>query len=209
MSFEADQSGRIGQPGYWMWFGVTMIGTVLLLVGGVMQLFRGSWGSGILCILAVLPLSIWFRVIEMRRCRDIGWPAALPWIMLGMQFLSGFMMRPSQMVTGAGAMPGAGMLAAPALLGLADFVLMIVLGCIAGKADDWSVFDDDFDPAGLPQAPRAHPDDLAATAPQAKAYRMPRAIDEPLLEARPVAPPRVMRPVPGLRPAGGFGRKLV
>lgn len=206
MAFEVDESGRIGQSGYWMWFGIYFIGTIALLVGGVLEIFKGAWISGALTILAVLPLGIYFRVIVMRRCRDIGWPAALPWMVFGLQITAGVMLRPR---LGEAPTAAIGMLAVPALLGLGDFVLTIVVGCLPTKAHDWSVFDDDFDPTDLPQAPKAYLDDLPPIAPQAKAYRMPRAIDEPLPASTPAPAPRAMPSAPGLRPAGGFGRKAV
>jgi len=77
----------------------------------------------------------------MRRCRDIGWPPFIPWLVFGIQMLIGFTggIRPTM-----GQVPSLPLLAVPVAVGLIDFVFSIVIGCIASKDDDYAgVFEPD------------------------------------------------------------------
>src|SRR3989337_692291 len=116
MGFPSDSSGRVSQGKYWALFGTYMIAVPVLLFGGLGAMVQGSIGLGLLLIIAIVPLGIYWRVIMMRRCRDIGWPAFLPWVVFGLQFASSFGL---QLGSVAGATPGAilSMLAPPLLAG--------------------------------------------------------------------------------------------
>jgi hypothetical protein len=98
--FARDEGRYIGQSQYWARFAVFMIGVPVLLGFGIYSLVTRDYGIGVLSILAVFPLSIWFRFVMMRRCRDIGWPVFLPWTAQGLQFLMFFGMFSSGVVSG-------------------------------------------------------------------------------------------------------------
>ncbi|MEJ2409772.1 MAG: hypothetical protein P8Y58_17915 [Novosphingobium sp.] len=109
-----------------------MIGVPVLLVLGLVGIATREYGLGIALILAILPLSIWFRFVMMGRCRDIGWPVWLPWTAQGLQILMFFMILSSGALTrGPAALHtiSSGSL----LIGFLDFVLTIALGCVGGK----------------------------------------------------------------------------
>jgi hypothetical protein len=148
-----DRGRRIGQSAYWGRFAVFMIGVPLLLGFGLYSLFSRDYGLGIVAILAIFPLSIWFRFVMMRRCRDIGWPIFLPWSAQALQFLMVFLLFTSGGLSGgigAARTVSSGSL----LIGFADFVLVIVLGCVRSRhvdVDYAEVF------GGEPTALRAHP----------------------------------------------------
>src|SRR6478752_3315858 len=90
MGFEVEGHGQVSQGKYWAFFGANMISIPVLLVGGLVALLHGSPGAGLLMIAAILPIGIYWRVIMMRRCRDIGWPAFLPWLSFGLQFVASY-----------------------------------------------------------------------------------------------------------------------
>src|SRR5690242_17741471 len=90
MAFEANRAGRVSQSRYWMMFGINMIAVLLLLMGGVVAIVGRMYPLGLLMIGAIFPLGIYWRVIMMRRCRDIGWPPSLPWISFGLQMMASF-----------------------------------------------------------------------------------------------------------------------
>lgn len=125
MPFEVRDPKRVGQAQYWTFFVLNGVAIVVLLVGGLWALFSGELVLGMLMILAVIPVGIYFRVIQMRRCRDIGWPAFLPWVFFGMQFLNGLrfdLQEPTSMGLGL-----------PIVLGLADFIFSIAIGALPSR----------------------------------------------------------------------------
>lgn len=190
MSFQADDRGKIGQSSYWLHFGGYVLGAVLLIGLGAYQLVEHHYAAGILTILVVVPLGIYFRVIMMRRCRDIGWPVILPWLLTIMSaFIGGFWGF-------LGAVSHNASMTAPftfgALSSFLDFVLVIVLGCMPSKTD-YNFDSYNFDPRGLPQAPLPRDDEALFHAPP----RMAR----PIASAAPIQP----RPTP--RQPGVFGRR--
>ena len=226
MSFEVETAGRVSQGKYWAFFGANMILIPLLLIGGAVEIVRGSWGIGLLMIVAVVPMGIYWRVIMMRRCRDIGWPAFLPWLSFGLQFLVSFSATQSLGSLRYGGTPSVSTLSLPLFMGLADFAFSIVIGCFGTKAgfDYAGVLGDERDPfrqprgqhsaqsvrlvqSSAPQRPAAGGDDDddrydAAIARALEAHRRGESA---------VAPPQPRPSAPGRpsQPAGGFGRRLV
>jgi hypothetical protein len=222
--------GRIiGQSGYWARFAVFMIGAPVLIGFGIYSLFTGDYGLGLISILAVFPLSIWFRFVMMRRCRDIGWPVFLPWSAQGLQFLVFFMLFSGGGLSGDGLSAAKTLSSGSMLIGLADFVLIIALGCFASRQADVDYADvfggdpDDAwarparpatprmptsygaDPSDYPDAARARED--AAIARALSTYRGGGAEPAPApLPARQVAPVAAP-PIIAAPRAGGFGRK--
>lgn len=214
--------GRVGQSQYWLMMGINILAVMFLLVGGVMTILSGGFLVGILMVLAVVPVGIYFRVIMMRRCRDIGWPPSLPWIMMGVGIVAN-LTNFGSIGAGATSLP---LLGLPMLIALADFCLQIVLGCIRSKGpneDYRRIFADD-DQLGLPQP--AGPQGFArpASRPDEQAYRSQSdyddggqwddAIAKALAKHRGEEVPEPPRqPQSGLRgparPAGGFGRRMV
>lgn len=231
MSYSVADKSRIGRSGYWTAFVINIVAVVGLLGGCVVAAISGHIAVAVLCFLLVVPVGIYFRVVMMRRCRDINWPAFLPWVLLGAGILAN-LARASQGVEGL-RNPSAGI---PTLLvGLIDFGFMITIGCIDSKdrAGDYvrQFHDDDDQPITRQAAPQAAArmsggyDADAASAQRALLTSRDQeeaswdAAIARALEARqqgggdashrPVAPP-VQRPAPALqRPAGGFGRRVV
>src|SRR5918993_2342985 len=202
MAFGNENTGRVSQSKYWALFGAYMVAIPVLLVGGFIAIFQGSFVLGVLMVIAIVPLGAYWRVIMMRRCRDIGWPAFLPWLIFIAQM---FVSWGLPMSVGAGATPSMSLFLMPLLLGLADFVFSIVIGCVRGKqsVDYEAVFGD-----GPLQKTR--PADTAyneADEPDRFDDAIARALEahrrgESVLGAKPA--PRPAPALPG-RPVGGFG----
>lgn len=219
---------RVGQSRYWTIFGAYMIVTPLLLIGGLYALFTGSYGVGLAALLLMAPLGLYFRVVMMRRCRDIGWPGFLPWVLFLLPMAAGFMGGFRLGETGPGALP---LMMMPLLVSLADFAFAIVIGCKAAKREDEDyarIFGDAGEPARPasppPSLPEIYPDEpRPALAPNAGAIGEPDysrfdAAVARALEARRSTPsdpaPAAAPPGPAplsahARAVAGFGRKVV
>jgi uncharacterized membrane protein YhaH (DUF805 family) len=130
MAFAENVAGRVSQNRYWALFGIFMIAIPVLLIGGVVAIVQGSFLPGLLMIGAILPLGIYWRVIMMRRCRDIGWPASLPWIFFGLQMAASVNFQLNHGAPGAAAHSA---LLLPSALALGEFIFAIVIGCVATK----------------------------------------------------------------------------
>lgn len=230
MTYTVQDKSRIGRSAYWTAFIINIVAIIALFGGCIAAAVSGHFAMAILLFLLVAPVGIYFRVVMMRRCRDIGWPAALPWIFFG----AGIVANLSRIAGGLESLRNPSSAALPTLVGLADFAFMIAIGCIAGqdRAGDYArhfdVDDDDFPvqrsaarpiaagparvPQGFgdaPQAPMSRDQEEASwDAAIARALEA-RQRGESADDHRPVAPP-VQRPAPGIqRPAGGFGRRVV
>jgi uncharacterized membrane protein YhaH (DUF805 family) len=208
-------AGRVGQSRYWAFFGANMLLVPLMLGFGLYQIITGSFASGIVTILLIAPLGLYFRVIMMRRCRDIGWPAFLPWAFFGAQFFVYFAGPAGAMV---GGMPSMSVLLLPMVLGLADFVFTVVLGCMRSRHVNYApVFDDGAAPMGMTRpltaSPAAGPA-LNSVSPALDGPDLDRfdaAIARALAAQRDGGAPATAGPAPApagmTRPASGFGRK--
>ena len=185
MSFQMRDSGRVGQSAYWMYFGINIVLCAALLFGGIAAMLMGSIGVGILCILLVMPLGIYFRVIMMRRCRDIGWPIFLPWLSIGFAMVFGVIIG---LQLGAHAVPPSPLFALPTIVNLLDFVLTIAIGCMPSRGAYVDYVDD---PDFFAKAIRAHSvaGQTDSARPVALRAGVPQDVDQ--------APPRP-----------GFGRKI-
>lgn len=143
MSSSSHGKSTIGRSGYWITFLITVVVSAGLLIGGLVILLGGEWGLGLLMMAAILPISIYFRVVMMRRCRDIGWPAYIPWALLGVGILASIMtvgtaFGDMDSITSGEINPLSAIGALPGIITLVDFGVMITLGCIAGKpAEDY------------------------------------------------------------------------
>ncbi len=125
------ETRRVDQAEYWIWFGGTLVLTMTFFGVGAYRVWWGDALTGVLLLLLTLPLTIYFRVIMMRRCRDINWPASLPWLLLGAGFLAGLI--PGMEVRTA-TQASAAVLALPTILCLTDFIFMIAIGCISSAS---------------------------------------------------------------------------
>lgn len=188
MGFPNQDKARIGRPAYWTGFVVNFTLVVGLLVAAVALGMNGHFGPAILCFLAIVPAGLYFRVIMMRRCRAIGWPAFLPWLMFGLGLFAN-LTRLSQGVEG---LRNPGLAVFPMLVGLADFALMIAIGCIAGRGqrEVAQVFEPD--------------EDAFATARPLAQRSVPRGFG-----TAPAAPrvPQDFEPTPAFRAAGYHTRE--
>lgn len=188
MSFGSQDKNRITRSRYWLAMLINCVAVTVLLVGGIMALFDGSYVLGIGMMLAIVPVGIYFRVIMMRRCRDIGWPAYLPWALFGAGILGFFITAGSSFGGISNALDGgvgagsalSGLSVIPSIVGLVDFGVMIALGCIAGTpTHDYSdVFGEDPGAfSGQPSGGFAGGSDGVSrrTAPAATAFASPSA----------------------------------
>lgn len=216
------RKGRIGQSQYWTFFGLYVVAVFALMGFALYSFVSGDLSMGVTAILPLAPLGIYFRVIEMRRCRAIGWPSFLPWLFFLIPF--GFAMA-TGMATGMGSLgSGIGMavaaLTVPLLIALVDFVFSIVIGCIPTKdeSEDYTkIFGGEPRPLGA-HRPDAHHGPGPTNPGGEPGYdRFDEAIAR-ALEARrspepapAMAPPAVTEVVPSshARAVAGFGRKLV
>ena len=184
---------RIGRSRYWLLFLLYSVACVILMVGAGAALLSGDWVKGGIAVLLILPLGVWFRVVMMRRCRDIGWAPSLPWLLMGASVVAGVA---SVATAGAAQAVTLGASGLATLVYLGDFVFTLVIGAIrsrGGAGEDYAaVFSDDddvdFDPHGA-----------GADA----------AIARALEDFRRTATPARPRPASALPRAGGFGRKVV
>lgn len=131
MTHPESEGARVNRSRYWLMFFVTMVASIVLIGVSIGAFANGSIGLGIIAFLLIAPLNIYFRVIMMRRCRDIGWAPALPWITFGLGIVASIFsfgsmatLDPTIILGGSGF---------SMLVSLADLVLMIALGSVRGK----------------------------------------------------------------------------
>lgn len=223
----SSRKGLIGQRQYWAWFGLYIAAIVGLMGFALYSAISGELVTGVTAILVIAPLGIYFRVLMMRRCRDIGWPAFLPWLIfaasIGFSFIGGVGSlgdygSPTSMKTLL--VSGLGL---PLLLSLIDLGFTIAIGCIASK-DEGEDYARIFGGESQPARPMGYH--------QPDAYLEPRPagptgepnydrFDEAIaraLEARRSAEPAPAVPTPAApeiapsahaRAVAGFGRKMV
>lgn len=205
MSDYVKDQGRVGQSTYWMYYVGIMVLTWAMYGWGLYEFLKFHLMPIVFGFIAPFILSIYFRIIAMRRCRDIGWPAFLPWLTLGLTMgcgvigglLVGF--HPGSAHGTISALMGVSM-----LLGLVDFVFLIAIGCIgsAGGGSD-SFADEHFDRRDLPRDSRGYVDSLESVASGRRARPMPKAFGED------DAPFAAAEPSGVTRPATSFGRRVM
>ena len=194
---------RIGRSRYWLHFLICLVVGIALVVGAVTAFFSGSFGLAIVLLLPLLATGIWFRIVMMRRCRDVGWPPALPWIFFAALILTsgaGFGAISTGDPTALFASTGLSW-----LVQIGDFVLVMILGFKRGiGAPDYrTVFGDGPDEA---RDNDGDADDAIARA--LENYRRTGSAvpqqSRPAKTARRSVPQKAPQPV---MQAGGFGRK--
>lgn len=209
----SSRKGRIGQAEYWTWFGLYVVAVLGLVAFSLYSFATGELIRAVTALLPLAPLGIYFRVIEMRRCRDIGWPAILPWLFFVIPMGVGFTIRASGIGTDIATAIAA--LTVPLLISLVDFIFSIVIGCIATKnpGEDYArIFGGEPQPArpGGFQAERPADEPSydrfdEAIARALDARRTPGA--EPASALAPEPP--ALAPTAHARAVAGFGRKAV
>lgn len=209
----SSRKGRIGQAEYWTWFGLYVVAVLGLVAFSLYSFATGELIRAVTALLPLAPLGIYFRVIEMRRCRDIGWPAILPWLFFVIPMGVGFTIRASGIGTDIATAIAA--LTVPLLISLVDFIFSIVIGCIATKnpGEDYArIFGGEPQPArpGGFQAERPADEPSydrfdEAIARALDARRTPGAEPAPALAPEPPA----LAPTAHARAVAGFGRKAV
>lgn len=202
MTHDDKDPSRVGRSTYWMYYvGITCV--ALALYGwGIYEVVRFHLRPIAFGFVIPSILGIYLRVIAGRRCRDIGWSAFLPWLglvmIIGWGVINGLraVHNPAAMLGMAGVTMVVSM-----LVGIADFIFMIVIGCI-GSATDKPDYRGS-EPVGRhePARPlRSRAADLqnAALSDRARPlYTPPVAVDRSLGSIRPTG---VARPP-------GFGRR--
>ena len=212
MSYTVNDPSRVGRQTYWMYYVGFMVLTWGMYGWAIYEYVKLNAIPIVFGFVAPFIISVYFRVIASRRCRDIGWPAFLPWVTwvlpVALGVLGGLQagmqagMHPGVPPTAAIASMGAAMVLSM-LMGLLDFVFLIVIGCLDSQE---AVYDPSFghtyDPRDMPQAPRGYLDGEPA---HQRAQRIPQSYGE---EAPSVStPPRASDL--GARPVQGFGRRGV
>ena len=128
---------RIGRQGYWFWLLGLGVGTIVLGAVAIAAAIGGSFSLIAVFFLAMIGGGIWFRIVQMRRCRDAGWPAALPWIMFGLVMVTSVFSLMSLVSAAAsgdlGALSSGGLSGLSAMASLADFGFTIALGFVPSK----------------------------------------------------------------------------
>lgn len=217
------------QSQYWTQFLINFVAVIGLLGLAIFSLLRGSWGIAILAFLAIAPMGIWFRIVMVRRCRDIGWPTFLPWLMFGggvafnMLRIGGGGAAAMQQ----GSLGGAALL--PLMIGLVDFGFMVTIGCIATKRQDYAHVFEDEPIAARPAQPAYHSSYAEPAPARRPGVPQPESEQEarwdaaiaaalaarqqgepaPSVAAAPAPPQRPLAPGPAMARPAGFGRKVV
>lgn len=207
MTYYVEDKSRVGRSTYWMYYIGIAIGSVALYGWSIYELISMNFVPAIFGFIIPSILSIYFRVIAMRRCRDIGWPAFLPWVSMGLTMLCGAInganaaLNPTQAL----GVISASMIVA-VLVGLADFVFLIVIGCLesadGGYADAFGGAP--YEPDDLPDTPHGYVDVMGRKAVPARPARpIPKSYGEDQT-------PAPATPQPAIAPAvRGFGRRVV
>jgi len=200
---EKDQS-RVGRLTYWMYYLALTVSALFMYAFGAYEFLKLHLFPIVFGFLAPTIMWIYLRVIASRRCRDIGWPAILPWLGIALMavcvFFSGM---------AAGSNPAAALVTMGAstvvimLVGAADFVFLIVIGCIAGADDSSDPFANGRSNHGdVTRAPQGYVDGYD-TAMARRARPLPQAFGDA------DAPHRAAEPSGMARPAASFGRRAV
>lgn len=222
MAFPVNDGTRVRRGRYWTLFFVNMVAIIVLIGISLGAVANEAWALAIIAFLLIVPVGLYFRVVMMRRCRDIGWPPALPWITFGLGIFASFInfgsvasMDPSVLM---------GSMGLSSLVSLADFGLMIALGAVKGRSDmDYHEVFGDGPVQQARTAPRTDTDfaaprpGLATGDSDAMDDAIARALDnyrrtgsavpnEAPVEAR---PRRTAPAVPPTTRATGFGRKMI
>lgn len=205
-------------------FGLYFV-AVLALGGASLYFFATlQFSNALLALLPIVPLGIYFRVVMMRRCRDIGWPAWLPWVLFvvpaGLNFMGGLGSLGS---SGADLSSPLAMMIVPLLASLLDLGFAIVIGCIRTK-DEGENLAQLFGP-GPGEEPHERPvqagdySSFDAAVARALAARRAGSSEEPATRRpRDVAEldaiaageaPLLPSPSAHARAVAGFGRKMV
>lgn len=115
--------GRVSQPEYWLYFGCY----VLISIGSLVSIFYFAaqlrFAIALFAAMILMVSGLGFRVIEMWRCRDIGWPGSLPWLLFGSQFFL-------SIFAGITGMSLTAMIVLSIVLSVVDFGFAIVIGCL-------------------------------------------------------------------------------
>ncbi len=133
-NYQSDED-CVGQSDYWLYFAAYIVAGPFLIVGAIYAVYHGSWPLGILSLLMLPVINIVFRIIMMRRCRDIGWPVFLPWSTLGLSFVTGILVGASGASAATLTDPYAfsPLIVLPLLTTLFDLGLMIAIGCFPSR----------------------------------------------------------------------------
>lgn len=221
MTIAGNNAGRVSQGRYWAMFGINIVVMGLLVVGAASVALQGRFGLGLLMIAGIAPLAIYWRVIMMRRCRDIGWPAAAPWILFGIQiaisFNIGSNLGTAATAATAGAAGAVGAVASAgsafllaSLVSTADFVFTIVIGCIGSKqAVDYRA---NFgDGPGTLQSAQPRDGEPRQGGPDRFDDAIARALEAHRRKEAAAAATQLSHsaPVPAARQSAGFGRRVV
>jgi uncharacterized membrane protein YhaH (DUF805 family) len=126
MSITYEGSARVGIGQYWMMFAGSLIVSVVAIAVAIFSFFSANYFLVLIAVLAMFASGIYLRVAEMRRCRDIGWPAQLPWAFFGILILLALVSFQGGMVS----LASSGM---SIMVSLADLGFAILVGCIPSK----------------------------------------------------------------------------
>lgn len=206
MSYYVEDSSRVGRSTYWMYYIGIAVGSVALYAWAIYELISMNFVPAVFGFIIPSGLSLYFRVIAMRRCRDIGWPAFLPWVSLGLTMLCGAINGAQSVLHPAGSLATISItMIVAVLVGLADFVFLIVIGCLESAGGYPDVFGDGpYGDDDLPHTPQTYVDVMGRTAAPARPARpLPKSFGD---DQAPVAVAPQATVMPQVR---GFGRRVV
>lgn len=205
------RKGRVGQAQYWTIFGIYVVAVAGLVGFSFYSFAAGELSLGVTAILPLAPLGLYFRVIEMRRCRDIGWPSFLPWLLFVVPLAFALIAGLGGLGSGTGLAVTS--LTVPLLISLVDFAFSIVIGCIATK-DPGEDYAQIFGSEPRPARPGNYQDPRPANAPGYDRFdeAIARALEARHTSIAESAPaltldPAAITPTAHARAVAGFGRK--
>lgn len=212
MAFPVNDGTRVSRGRYWTLFFVNMVAIIVLIGISLGSVASEAWALAIIAFLLIVPVGLYFRVVMMRRCRDIGWPPALPWITFGLGIFASFINFGSVASMDPAVLMGS--MGLSSLVSLVDFGLMITLGVVKRRSemDYQEVFGD-----APTQQVRTAPGPMAAMGDtDAMDDAIARALDNyrrtgsAVPNDAPVqAAPRRTTPAAPPQRVAGFGRKMV
>ncbi|MFT4025704.1 MAG: DUF805 domain-containing protein [Novosphingobium sp.] len=162
----SSRAGRIGRSHYWIAFAVYIVAVVALVGAAFYFMLQLNLGIAIAALLIVAPLGIYFRVLMMRRCRDIGWPASLPWVIFAVSMGASMFGGLGSLGSAIGSPTGIkwlliGGLGLPLLISLVDLGFTILIGCMPTKNESGEDYAEIFGEAPQPARPKAFDDSQA------------------------------------------------
>ncbi len=199
---EQRDDSRLNRMDYWKTYAISSAIFAATALASVFYMSGKRFDDSVLVAIAsasiLLLITVYMRVMMMRRCKDIDWHPALPWISYGLCILAaiyaGFMANDATFDR-----LSAGNLPLLAIL-LADFVFSILIGCFSNEATD-----NDFSLSNVLQKLKSLKTEKAPKVEKKSTQVTPVALQEGVISA--ATTPFSAAASPMLKKQAGFGRK--